>query len=150
MGGGTFTSQSGEIYKTRDLTFDWAENKVNAVHQGPFQQGQWLETKGSLGEVTQGSFYWDAGAGTLYVWQNGGGDPTGNVRLYDARPGFEAVVFVRADGSDYRFLAHHWSSEAGGFFSLPSPQISPDGRLVMWRSNMNNSGRRDILVAEVP
>ena len=45
-------------------------------------------------------------------------------------PGALAVVFVRADGSDVRFLAHHYSKGTASYRRQPHATVSPDGRLV--------------------
>ena len=69
-------------------------------------------------------------------------------------PGAHAVVFVRADGSDVRFLAHHYSEGSDSYRRQPHATVSPDGRLVMWTSDMNNpnsgSVRVDVFLAVVP
>ncbi len=36
------------------------------------------------------------------------------------------------------------------YFSLPMGTPSPDGKVVVFNSNMNGSGRYDLFVAEVP
>jgi hypothetical protein len=53
-------------------------------------------------------------------------------------------------GGDVRLLAAHdakGTSYAGG---QPHPTLAPDGKLVMWTSNMNGSDRFDTFVAKVP
>jgi hypothetical protein len=58
--------------------------------------------------------------------------------------------FVNLAG-DVRILAAH--DAIGGAYGTggqPHPTLSPDGRLVMWTSNMNGSGRFDVFVARVP
>ena len=99
--------------------------------------------------MTEGSFFWDGAGGTLYVWQNGGGDPTGQVSAYEPKAGFSALMLMRADWSDARFLAHHWTLGAT-FNEMPRGMISPDGKVVLFSSDMNGSGRRDVFLVEVP
>ena len=55
----------------------------------------------------------------------------------------EALAFIRANGSDFRLLAHHYSSFSGNlpanpfrYWSMPKGSLSPDGKLVVFDSNM--------------
>lgn len=59
--------------------------------------------------MTEGSFHWGTFSNSLYLWQNGGGDPTGNVSTGEPEPGFSAIMLLRAIGRECWFLAHHWS-----------------------------------------
>jgi len=64
-----------------------------------------------------------------------------------------AVGLERADGSDQRLLLHHYDVNplnTTGYFSTPWGHPSPDGKVVIFNSNMNGSGRYDLFVAEVP
>jgi len=73
-------------------------------------------------------------------WQRFGDYP-----IYNGMIGFVSI------SGDVRLLAAHDATggeyETGG---QPHPTISPDGKLVMWTSNMNGSGRFDVFVARVP
>jgi Tol biopolymer transport system component len=60
-----------------------------------------------------------------------------------------AVGVARSDGSDQRLLLHHYS-HAPTYSDNPWPQPSPDGKVAIFNSNMNGSGRYDLFVAEVP
>jgi len=66
----------------------------------------------------------------------------------------EAIAFLRADGSGFRLLLHHYSvvptNGADNYWSMPRGTLSVDGKLVMFDSNMNNSPRSDVFLAEVP
>jgi hypothetical protein len=72
----------------------------------------------------------------------------------------EALAFIRADGSDFRLLAHHYSTFSGSlpadpfkYWSTPRGTPSPDGKVVLFDSNMLAAGapaRYDAFVAEVP
>lgn len=55
-----------------------------------------------------------------------------------------------SDGSDQRLLAHHYGVEPMNYYETPWAQPSPDGKVVIFNSNMNGSGRYDLFVAEVP
>ena len=70
----------------------------------------------------------------------------------------QGIGFYRADGSDARFLAHNYTSVWGGdpggtdsaYWSLPRATTSPDGKIVIFGTNMLASGRYDVFAAEVP
>jgi hypothetical protein len=64
----------------------------------------------------------------------------------------DAVALLRLDGSDARLVCHHYSLDAEERYeAMPKATISPDGKLVMFSSNMNDSdGRIDVFAAEVP
>ena len=59
------------------------------------------------------------------------------------------IGLVRADGSDARLLCHHFTRNTD-YYDNPWAQPSPDGKMVIFNSNMNGSGRYDLFVAEVP
>jgi hypothetical protein len=73
-------------------------------------------------------------------WEN-----EGNYPIFKGMIGF---VSIRGD---VRILAAHDATgsgyETGG---QPHPTLSPDGKLVMWTSNMNGEPRWDVFVARVP
>jgi hypothetical protein len=61
-------------------------------------------------------------------------------------------VFIPLDypAREVRLLAHHDSSPGNDYYAQPHATLSPDGRLVMWTSNMNRSRRKDVFLAVVP
>ena len=61
----------------------------------------------------------------------------------------QSIGLVRSDGSDARLLLHHYSINPV-YFADPFGKPSPDGRVVIFNSNMNGSGRYDLFVAEMP
>ena len=63
-----------------------------------------------------------------------------------------AIGTFRIDGSENRMLLHHYSMPPhSDYYSDVWPQPSPDGRIVIFNSNMHNAGGRwDLFVAEVP
>ncbi len=61
----------------------------------------------------------------------------------------QAIGVVRSDGSDARLLVHHYSPNPD-YYADPFAQASPDGKIVIFNSNMNGSGRYDLFVAEMP
>jgi hypothetical protein len=70
---------------------------------------------------------------------------SGNYAIYKGMIGFVSLA------GDVRLLAAHdatgTSYDTGG---QPHPTMAPDGKLVMWTSNMNGSGRFDVFMARVP
>jgi hypothetical protein len=61
----------------------------------------------------------------------------------------QALGVERNDGSDARLLAHHYSVNIS-YWDYPFVMPSPDGKVVIFNSNMNGSGRYDLFIAEVP
>ena len=59
------------------------------------------------------------------------------------------IGVVRADGSDARLLCHHYTHNPD-YWDNAWGQPSPDGKVVIFNSNMSGSGRYDLFVAEVP
>ena len=59
------------------------------------------------------------------------------------------IGVVRADGSDARLLCHHYTHNPE-YWDNAWGQPSPDGKAVIFNSNMSGSGRYDLFVAEVP
>jgi hypothetical protein len=65
------------------------------------------------------------------------------------------VIQIAMDGSQrIRRLFHHRSyidnlSETSGYWAVPKPTISRDGRYIAFTSNWGNSGRYDLFIAKV-
>jgi hypothetical protein len=60
------------------------------------------------------------------------------------------IGFVSLAG-DVRLLAAHDATGTDyGAGGQPHPTLAPDGKFVMWTSNMNGSGRYDTFIARVP
>jgi len=69
----------------------------------------------------------------------------GSFAIYQGMMGFASLAGdVRLIGAND---ATGTSYDTGG---QPHPTLSPDGKLVMWTSNMNGSARFDIFVARMP
>jgi hypothetical protein len=87
------------------------------------------------------------GAGTVAdTWhirtKEAGDFATGKVRRY-------MMALVKNDGTQVRILGSHDSNAATyPFFS--KARFSPDGKLVVFTSDMNNSGRTDVFVMKMP
>jgi len=63
----------------------------------------------------------------------------------------QAIGVQRSDGSDQRLLLHHYSVNPGpSYWAIPWGTPSPDGKVVIFNSNMNGAGRYDLFVAEMP
>jgi uncharacterized protein YjdB len=62
-----------------------------------------------------------------------------------------AVGFLRSDGGDARILAHTYMVfNSGDYWQMPQATPSPDGKVVIFNSDMQNSNRYDLFLAEVP
>jgi hypothetical protein len=89
--------------------------------------------------VDQGS------AGTAWVFHgaNTGADyPSGQYRY--------AVGIMRLDGSDYRLLCHSYSEGTDYYRDYTWSHASQDGKVVLFKSNMNGTSRMDLFLAIVP
>ena len=64
---------------------------------------------------------------------------------------YRGMIGFASTANDVRLLAAHdavgTDYETGG---QPHPTLAPDGKLVMWTSNMNGSSRFDTFIARVP
>jgi hypothetical protein len=90
--------------------------------------GHWIQT---VGDRTQWLVYND---------QSGSGS-SGSIR--------QAIALVRCDGATARLMCHHYSTTTS-YYQWPAPNISPDGKLVIFCSNMNGQSRTDDFLAEMP
>ena len=117
----------GQIVKTRFLN--------NSASSGVHHSGNWVQSDAELGGDLNRQWSFMSGvendAFTVNaLWKQG-------------------IGIVRSDGSDARLLAHHYSVSPS-YYADPFAQVSPDGRVVIFNSNMNGSGRYDLFVAEMP
>jgi hypothetical protein len=70
---------------------------------------------------------------------------TGNYAIYRGMMGFVSL------SGDMRLLGATDATGTGyNTGGQPHPTLAPDGKLVMWTSNMNGSGRYDTFIARVP
>jgi hypothetical protein len=60
------------------------------------------------------------------------------------------IGFVNLAGDVRLLAAHDATGTAYGTGGQPHPTLAPDGKLVMWTSNMNGSPRYDTFIARVP
>src|SRR5437016_2553082 len=117
----------GQIVKTRFLN--------NSAGAGVHHAGNWIQSDAELG-------------GNLNrQWSFVGG--VDNNAFTATALWKQAIGVMRADGSDARLLVHHYSTNST-YSDDPFVKPSPDGKVVMFDSNMAGSGRYDVFVAEMP
>ena len=120
-----YSVSGGQVVKTNIL----ANSLGNLGHHS----GNWVQTDADLGgDLTK---QWSFASGY------GGDDPQFLWR--------EAVGLLRSDGSGQRLLLHHYSVNPV-YPAIPFGKPSPDGKVVVFNSNMNGSARYDLFVAEMP
>lgn len=162
--GGAWTLVSGNTYSAIvDFSPNYAKPTIGitAVLQYTGAAGSealtnTLTSVGSLGAVTAGTYYYNSGTQTLYVWQVGGGTP--KLRLYAGAGNLMGLAFFRADGGDSRLLCHHGNDLWLGFTGSKTTYDryafgtwSPNGLAVLFRSTFGvNSGRSDWYLAIAP
>jgi len=120
-----YDPSGGQIVKTQFLS--------NSAGAGVHHSGNWVQSDAELGGDLNRQ--WSFMSGIDAMW-----------------PGvawMQAIGVVRSDGSDARLLLHHYDLNPI-YFADPFAQPSPDGKVVIFNSNMGGSGRYDLFVAEVP
>ena len=101
--------------------------------------GNWIQTDAELG------------GNLLKQWTYVTGESGPELSWYDQLAWKYAVGLQRSDGSDQRVLLHHYSVQPHpDYYDYPWGQPSPDGKVVIFNSNMNGSGRWDLFAAEMP
>jgi hypothetical protein len=118
-----------------------------------------LTAASSVAAMAEGTFFHDVGVpgdvadDQLYVWAKDGGDPTGRMYFFAPTPVHRGVGVRRVNGTDVRLLAHNYSWPVE-YHDIPFATTSPDGKLVMFTSNMGKKAgtdrRTDVFIAEVP
>jgi hypothetical protein len=73
--------------------------------------------------------------------------PTSNEPNVAIRRGM--IGLVRLNPPDVRLVAAH-DSRVDAYDEFPKSTLSPDGKFIMWTSDMNNSGRTDVFIAKMP
>jgi hypothetical protein len=97
--------------------------------------GNWIQSNAELGGNLNRQWSYLTGTGER-AWSN--------LLLWN-----QAIGVQRGDGSDQRLLLHHYSVGIA-YWDDPWGTPSPDGKVVIFNSNMNGSGRYDLFVTEVP
>jgi hypothetical protein len=98
--------------------------------------GNWIQSDADLGGNLNRQWAYTSGTDETQFWANS--------TLWRQGIGLE-----RADGSDQRLLLNHYT-HSPTYWDLAWGQPSPDGKVVIFNSNMYGSGRYDLFVAEVP
>ncbi len=124
-----FDVASGELL-SRTIIF---QNSPGPEEHG---SGNWIQSDAQLG------------GNLLNQWTYVSGESA--PAWYDQLAWKYAIGLQKSDGSDQRLLAHHYGVVPMSYYQTPWAQPSPDGKVVIFNSNMNGSGRYDLFVAEVP
>ncbi len=161
--GVTQTDANLDLYHNADLRGHWIGTNANG--SAPFQQQRFFPSAGQIGSTiilnNSAGDYHSAGN-----WIQSDAELGGNLnRQWSFISGVnvnspswqsnllwnESIGVQRSDGSDQRILVHHYSYQKPiDYWSLPFGMPSPDGKVVIFNSNMNGSGRYDLFIAEVP
>jgi hypothetical protein len=123
-----YTVNGGSLVRTTILAQS-AGAEVN-------MSGNWIQSDAELGGNLNRQWAYTSGTDETPFWANS--------TLWRQGIGLE-----RADGSDQRLLLHHYTHNPS-YYDLAWGQPSPDGKVVIFNSNMYGSGRYDLFVAEVP
>ena len=158
--GTTWNLNSGQIYSS---VVDWNPRyqKPDIGITGVFQYSgsvgsrvltHTLTEAANFAAMTEGSFWYDAAAETVYVWCFGGGSPLNRVQPMSSAGNALGLAFIRADGLDGRILVQHgnynWTSD---YYAFSFGTWSPDGLVSLFRSSWGlESGRMDFYVAFSP
>ena len=120
-----YSISGGQVVKTNILN--------NSLGNLGHNSGNWVQSDAELGGNLNKQWSFASGYGAddpAFLWR-------------------DAVGLQRSDGSDQRLLLHHYSVNPV-YFAIPWGKPSPDGKVVIFNSNMNGSPRYDLFVAEMP
>jgi hypothetical protein len=127
-----YEPSGGQISRVRFL----AQSAGASIHHA----GNWIQSDVELGGDLNRQWSFVSGFGN-YPWENS--------LLWQ-----EAIGVERSDGSDQRLLLHHYSLNTPQtpltYFAFPMGTPSPDGKVVIFNSNMGGSDRYDLFIAEMP
>jgi hypothetical protein len=157
---GEWTRHRGEIYSAPVANWGSTYGKpaigIQALRQfvvgDPTRFSNSLKPVANLAALTEGTFYYHPATTRIYASLFGGGNPAGRVEIKAPALLHDAIALMRLDGSEIRLVAHHYSLTAEAqYAAMPKATISPDGQLILFSSNMNDSdGRVDVFAIEVP
>jgi hypothetical protein len=157
---GDWTPHRGQIYSApvRDWSSTYGKPGIGIRAVRQYAAGDNARFAASLTPVKtlaamiEGSFYYDAANTRVYAWLVGGGSPAGRVEVKAPALLHDAIALMRLDGTEIRVVAHHYSLNAEAqYHAMPKATISPDGKLIVFSSNMNDSdGRVDVFAVEMP
>ncbi len=134
----------------------WVTTNTDASAPPPLDRyqvvnGSLTSTPGILnnsgGYATNNSGNWvqaDDNTQWAYISGTDDGAPWQSLLLFN-----RGIGLVRADGSDARLLCHHYTSTPD-YWDTAWGKPSPDGKVAIFNSNMQGSGRYDLFVAEMP
>jgi hypothetical protein len=118
-----------DLLADRTVEFTAASNTIG--YPGDYHMaGQWVFNNGS-------------GPAQWFVMDSWGSDYSSAA----IRTGM--IGIVRMNPFSARLIAAH-DSQPSSYESQPQSTISPDGKIVMWTSNMNGKARTDVFLARMP
>ena len=148
-----------------DLSAPWQDYRLDFTSGSPVRTqfgpsvgvyvhgaGQWIQDDASVGgDLTK---QWVV----LSTYDRGPSvpqsptDPNPQTGVMDTRNLLQnAIGYRRLDGSEARYLVGWYGSyNSGDYWALPKGTPSPDGKVVVFDSEMNAAGRYDAFIAEVP
>jgi hypothetical protein len=109
--------------------------------------------------VSPGQWSYDQSADTLYVWLLNGADPndpSNFVVPFDWRPFQDEIDRVWIDDTGnltkVQRLAHTFSNwgNTSAYYDTPRAAVDPSGQFIMFTSNWDGSGRRDVYILRDP
>lgn len=163
----SWTLDSGNVYyATITLWGGYQENSRRpcnfVVQTNPSDQYEIIHTLTSVSNrvsMVERSSYFDTATNRLYVWVPGGGSPGSTIMAWSTFPNVQGAAFARLDSTlsvkgpcAYNFI---WDNLAD-YWERNWTQVSVDGRVVVWGSNMGkslrspNSPRIDLFAANLP
>jgi len=155
--GPTQTDPNFSFFHNASLRGFWIDTDNNAIE--PFAQDRYYP---SGGQITKTQFLsQSAGADVHHAgnWIQSdaelGGDHNKQWSFVSGYGNYAGVLWQlavgvqRGDGSGQRLLLHHYSSNPT-YWETPWGTPSPDGKVVLFNSNMNGAARYDLFVAEMP
>lgn len=152
---GSWAVDAGAVYvATVSYQYQQATTQITdvlEVNAGNTQATARLTKAASRGAMVAGT--WFISGTSLYVWRNDSAAvSSSNVQAFVQHVIADGLGFYKLDGTDVRFLAHHYSyNPSGDYYTSPRATISPCGRLVVYTSNLHNgTGPHYVLTAEVP
>jgi len=158
------SASPGLFFHNANLRGQWVGTNPNT--SAPFAQDRFVPSGGQISRIQ--FLAQSAGAGIHHAgnWIQSDAALGGDLnRQWSFASGFrydnpfwessllwqEAIGVERSDGSDQRLLLHHYSIQIPlVYWSLPMGMPSPDGKVVIFNSDMDGSGRYDLFIAEMP
>ena len=91
-----------------------------------------------------------------YVLIDDSADGGEDGQTFDGKADVENIKPLLYNTAEAAFLAGYAAADytktgkVGTYGGMPFPTLAPDGKLLMFISNQNNSGRHDTFVARIP